>query len=410
MARLISGERQGRREVHDVSPFASAAVGGKMRYPAAEFRCLACGHEEYRMSSREIGDLALGECPRCRGDMAVVSREMPAQLVELLDAIGERFEISDFTADRVKLEVEVTARDVKGSFRELLRALEPKGYLAALRRKEGELKLLVMRLPRVGKENVLVNVALLLATIATTFLAGYYLFGRASHAGLFSAAIMLMLGAHELGHKIAAWRNRVQATMPYFIPGPSLLGTFGAFIRVKSPIPTKEALVEMGVSGPAFGFLVALPITFVGLMLSKPQAEAAPLPLIPIAFALLQRVAFGYLPAGVDLNPLAFAGWVIMVVTMFNLIPAGQLDGGHVARGLLDREKHRQLSVMLGFCLLFMGFIWPAFLIWGLLILFLFRGYHAGALDDVSELSGGHRGLAAVALAMFLLCLPLPVR
>lgn len=381
-----------------------------MRYPAAEFKCLACGHAEYRMSSREIGDLALGECPKCGGDMAVVSREAPEQLVDLLEAIGERFEIADFTADGARLEAEVTSRDVKGSFRELLHALEQRGYLAALRRKDGELRLLVARRPPAGKENVLVNLALLLATIAATFLAGYFLFGRPSHAGLFSAAIMLTLGAHELGHKIAAWRNRVEATMPYFIPGPSLLGTFGAFIRVKSPIPTKEALVEMGASGPAFGFLVALPITFIGLMLSKPEPEASPLILTPIAFALLQRLAFGYLPTGVDLNPLAFAGWVIMVVTMFNLMPAGQLDGGHVARGLLDREKHRQLSVMLGLCLLLLGFIWPAFLIWGLLILLLFRGYHGGALDDVSELSNSHKGLAAGALVIFLLCLPLPVR
>ncbi|MCS7131704.1 MAG: site-2 protease family protein [Hadesarchaea archaeon] len=381
-----------------------------MGYPAAEFKCLACGHAEYRMSSRGIGELVLGECPKCGGDMAVISRELPAQLEELLNAVGERFEISDFTSDGARLEVEVAARDVKGSFRQLLRALEQKGYLAALRKKEGELRLLVMRRPRVGKENVLVNLALLLVTIVTTFLAGYFLFGRASHAWLFSAAIMLTLGAHELGHKIAAWRNRVEATMPYFIPGPSLLGTFGAFIRVKSPIPTKEALVEMGASGPALGFLVALPITFVGLMLSEPDPEAAPLLLTPIAFALLQRLAFGYLPAGVDLNPLAFAGWVVMVVTMFNLMPAGQLDGGHVARGLLDRERHRQLSVLLGLCLLLLGFIWPAFLIWGLLILFLFRGYHAGALDDVSELSSSHKGLAAGALVIFLLCLPLPVR
>ncbi|MDI6819792.1 MAG: hypothetical protein QMC89_02660 [Candidatus Hodarchaeaceae archaeon] len=384
-----------------------------MKPPVVKLECLACGNVEYRMSRRPIGDLALGECSRCGGDMAVVAMEMPLQLSEVGAIVGEHFDVSDFAVTGERMEFEVSSADTKTSFRGLLRAIQPKGYLAALREQEGELRLLVAKRPPAGRENVLVNIALLLATIGATFGAGYFvIFDRYTmYASLFSAAIMLMLGAHELGHKISAWRHGIEATMPYFIPGPNILGTFGAFIKIKSPIPTKEALVEMGASGPIFGFLVALPITFVGLTLSRPDPEAAPLLVTPLIFAALQLLAFGHVPVGIKLNPLAFAGWVIMVITMLNLLPAGQLDGGHVARGLLGKEGHYRLSRLLGFALLISGLFYIEFplWIWGLLILILFRGYHMGALDDVSILSGRQKLLAVAAFAIFLLCIPLPL-
>jgi len=379
-----------------------------MKRPVAKLECLACRYADYRMSARAIGDLALGECPKCGGDMAVVAKELPPRLSEVEVLVSKHFGVSDFHLTESRMEFEVSAPDTKNSFVGLLHDLKPKGYMAALREREGELRLLVARSPRIKEEKVVMNILLLFVTLASTFLAGYYFIfdENALYAGMFSATIMLVLGAHELGHKIAAWRHDVAATMPYFIPAPTGLGTFGAFIKIKSPIPTKEALVEMGASGPIFGFLVALPITLVGLRFSTPEGTS--LPITPLLFAILQLLTFGHIPSGLKLNPLAFAGWVVMVVTMFNLMPAGQLDGGHVARGLLNAERHYKLSRMLSLALILVGFINPLFLMWGLLTFILFRGYHVGALDDVSELSRRQKSLAAAAFMIFLLCFPLP--
>jgi Zn-dependent protease len=342
--------------------------------------------------------------------MAVVAKEMPQRLSEVEELVSKYFDVVDFHLTEGRMEFEVSTQDTKSSFAGLLHDLKPKGYMAALREREGELRLLVAASPQIKEENVIINILLIFATLASTFLASYYFIfdGNALYAGLFSATIMLILGAHELGHKIAAWRHDVAATMPYFIPAPTELGTLGAFIKIKSPIPTKEALVEMGASGPILGFLVALPITIVGLRFSSPDPESTSMFITPLLFAILQLLTFGQIPAGLKLNPLAFAGLVAMVVTMFNLMPVGQLDGGHVARGLLDAERHHKLSRMLSLALILIGFINPAFLIWGLLTFILFGGYHMGALDDVSGLGRRQKLLAVAAFAIFILCFPLP--
>ncbi len=381
--------------------------------PVAKFECPSCRYSDYRMSTREIGELALNECPKCGKDLKVVAREPPKWLAEPLGLVAKHFEISDFAASKDRVELEVAARDSKRSFRSLLDSAKRKGYLPVMRGREGELRLMMMKYPRISRGNVAVNLILLGATFLTTFAAGYFLIfgGEVLYAALFSAAIMLMLGAHELGHKIAAWRNGVESTLPYFIPAPTILGTLGAVIRIKSPIPTKEALVEMGAYGPLFGFLVALPLTTIGLMLSKPDPGGFSLWFTPAIFAVLQILTFGHVPTGMQINPLAFAGWVMLLVTMFNLLPAGQLDGGHVARGLMGRERHYGVTRMLGFGLLIFGFFFPQLPLWifGLLILLLFRGYHIGALDDVSKLSKRQKWLAAGTFIVFLLCMPIPM-
>lgn len=387
------------------------------KLPVAKFECLSCKYSEYQMSTREVGELAPNECPKCGKNLKVVAKESPKWLAELLELVAKHFEISDFVTSKDRIELEATARNPKQSFRSLLDAAKQKGYLPVMREREGELRLMMMRYPRVGQGRIIINLLLLGATFLTTFAAGYFLlssyfliFDRTLSAVLFSGAIMLMLGAHELGHKIAAWRNGVESTLPYFIPAPFFLGTFGAVIKIKSPIPTKEALVEMGASGPLFGFLVALPLTAVGLMLSKPDGGTF-LWFTPAIFAVLQVLTFGYVPTAMSINPLAFAGWVVLLVTMFNLLPAGQLDGGHIARGLMGRERHYELTRMLGFSLLLFGLFFPELPLWifGFLILLLFRRYHAGALDDVSKLSKHQKWLAVAAFVVFLLCMPVPM-
>ncbi len=379
------------------------------KLPVAKFECLKCKHSDYRMSAQEVGELVPSECPRCGKDMKVVAREPPKWLAELLALVAKHFEISDFVTSKDQIELEVAAPDSKRSFRSLLDATKRKGFLPVMRGREGELRLIVMRYPRISRGNIAINLLLLGATFLTTFAAGYFWIfdGKTLYAALFSGTIMLMLGAHELGHKIAAWRNGVESTLPYFIPAPTMLGTLGAVIRIKSPIPTKEALVEMGASGPLFGFLVALPLVTIGLM----QNPAAPdFGFVPAIYAMLQLLTFGHMPVG-EPNPLAFAGWVVLLVTMFNLLPAGQLDGGHIARGLMSRGWHYGLTRVLGFSLLFSGLFIPGIPLWifGFLILLLFRGYHVGALDDVSKLSKRQKSLAAATFIVFLLCLPIPL-
>jgi hypothetical protein len=338
--------------------------------------------------------------------MAVVAKKLPPRLSEVEALVGKHFEITDFNITKDRAEFDILATDTKTSFARTLRDLRRRGYLAALREREGELKLFVARHPKPKKENVLINVLMLLATIGTTFGAGYYFGGNLTYAFLFSGSIMLILGAHELGHKIAAWRNGVETTHPYFIPmPPPFPGTLGAIIKIKSPIPTKKALVEMGASGPILGFLVAIPIVVVGLLMSTPLASAHfPLSFSPLLLGLLQLS----IPAS-GFHPFVLAGWLGMLVTMLNLTPAGQLDGGHVARGLIGPEQHYKLTRMLGFTFILFGLFVPFMLLWGLLILFLFRGFHMGALDDVSGISQRQKFLAISVWIIFLLCIPIPI-
>lgn len=379
-----------------------------MAKPKAKFECTKCGYASYRMSARPTGDIEHRGCPKCGSDMEITAvDEMPSRMAAVEKLVDKNFTIVDFDLDKDRMHFEVDTADTKASFKKLSRELRPKGYLAALRKRGEELVLTVAKSPRVKGSNPLINLGLIFATIATTFVSGYFfLFSRkAVDAALFSGGLLTILGAHEMGHKIAAWRNGVDATLPYFIPAPPYLGTFGALIKVKSPIPTKEALVEMGATGPLIGFMVALPVAILGLVLSKPTGGEFLLP-TPLIFVLLGYPVFGGVPAAPMLHPLALAGLIGMLVTWMNLIPAGQFDGGHVARGLLDAKRHYSLTRMLGFTLVFLGLFMPWLLLWGMIILLWFRGQHPGALDDVSELSRRQRYLALAAIAVFILCLP----
>jgi len=382
----------------------------KLERPIAKFQCRSCKYTAYHMSAREVGEIAHNACPKCGGNMEVISSgEMPKSLAKVEAAVSKNFNVIDFDISDDRMQFEVETDDTKNSFANVYHELSRHGYLAALRKRDSDLMLLVMKFPRIKKDNIWINVGLILATIATTFLAGYFWLteNNVFEAALFAGALLVILSSHEIGHKIAAWRNGVATTLPYYIPAPTFIGTFGAFIKVKSPIPTKEALVEMGATGPLLGFLFALPITVAGLMLSKPTGGEIYLPM-PISFALLGFAKFGTINYTLNLHPLAFAGLIGMFVTWLNLIPAGQLDGGHVARGMLNADQHYQLTKWIGIGLIVLGLFWLPLFMWGILILLLFRSPHMGALDDLSPLSRRQKLLAAAAFAVFILCLPIP--
>lgn len=380
--------------------------------PTRKFECSVCKNSDYRMSTRDVGEKTHDRCPRCGGLMEITGAKTPEWMSELLGLVSSSFEIEDFTATANRAEFEVSAPDTKRSFKDLLKDLKKHSYISAMRDTKDGPRLFVIKHPPARPSRVWINIVLFVATFFSTFMAGYFLlFGSLNYGLAFAAAIMLMLGTHELGHKISAWRNGIDATLPYFIPSPLGLGTFGAVISVKSPPPSKDALVEMGVAGPLAGFAIAVPLTIIGLLRSVPDPSGLNLSVSPLAFSIFQVGIFGHVPTALAIHPLALAGWVAMMLTMFNLIPAGQLDGGHVARAVMNRERHHSLTRTLGLGLLLSGFFAPQmpFWIWGFFIFLMFRNYHSGPLDDVSRISKRSKMLIIVSAVVFFLCIPIPV-
>jgi membrane-associated protease RseP (regulator of RpoE activity) len=193
----------------------------------------------------------------------------------------------------------------------------------------------------------------------------------------FSVTLMLILLSHELSHYFASKRHGVKATLPYFIPAPTIIGTFGAFIKMKSPIVTRKALVDIGASGPIAGFIISVAAAFIGLNLSEivPATQTSGTLNLgdSILFFSLSRIILGEIPSGWDvlLNPIAFAGWIGLFVTSINLIPVGQLDGGHIAYALMG-EKHIRLSMSLILVMILLGlFVWEGWFVWAALLMIL---------------------------------------
>jgi membrane-associated protease RseP (regulator of RpoE activity) len=225
-------------------------------------------------------------------------------------------------------------------------------------------------------------------------------------AGLpFSLTLLTILLAHEFGHYFASAYHGVNASLPYFLPSP-LMGTFGAFIRVRSPIFSKRALFDIGVSGPLAGFVFLLPALSVGLAFSKVipgiEHQGSLRFGIPGLQWLLERAIFPGVPASdIYLHPVARAAWVGMFATALNLLPIGQLDGGHILYSFFPR-RHRTISTVLCIVLLPLGRLWLGWLLWAGLLFWLGRR-HPGIYDS-TELGAGRGQLAGIALAVFVLC------
>jgi len=242
--------------------------------------------------------------------------------------------------------------------------------------------------------------------------------GRIVAAGwLYALCVFAILGSHELGHYLACRLYGIPATLPFFVPGPPPLGSFGAVIRIRGIIPNRKALFDVAAAGPIAGFAVALPVLIAGLL----RATPSPLPVDepgtvylgpPLLVALLQDRFF---PAGMvlDVRSLFGAGWVGMLVTSLNLFPVGQLDGGHAAYAL-SRRLHRWLArvtligllLLLAFQFVYLGQV-PAYLLWFLILLWM-RDRHPQLLDETTPLGPG-RKLVAVLLAIIFLASFIPV-
>jgi membrane-associated protease RseP (regulator of RpoE activity) len=185
----------------------------------------------------------------------------------------------------------------------------------------------------------------------------------------FSASLLGILLAHEMGHFVYAVRNRVYATLPFFLPAPTPIGTFGAFIQIKSLFRSRRALFDIGIAGPIAGFIVAVPLTMVGLLLSRPLPVGTPA--MEIGYPLIFHVIHWLLPVreglhGLLLHPVAIAAWTGMLATALNLIPGGQLDGGHIVYGLRPAAHAPVTRAAILVMLPLAYFFWSGWIFWGL--------------------------------------------
>jgi len=235
----------------------------------------------------------------------------------------------------------------------------------------------------------------------------------------FALTLMTILLGHEFSHYFASRKHNTKATLPYFIPAPpliSIIGTFGAFIKMKSPIVTRKALIDIGASGPIVGFIISVIVSIVGLSLSKVVAiretEGALRLGDSLLFSFLSNISLNYQTGSQDilLHPVAFAGWIGLFVTSLNLIPVGQLDGGHIAYALLG-EKHVYLSKLLVLVMVPLGLLlWAGWAIWAVLLLILGLR-HPPVLYREASLDPKRRFIGWLALVIFVLTfIPVPFK
>jgi membrane-associated protease RseP (regulator of RpoE activity) len=332
-----------------------------------------------------------------------------------------------------------------------LQRASPEGAVPHLQEDERHGAVIVVR-PKSVEESALersgfpwMNVLLFAATVLTTTFAG------AAHQGVdllrspeqfavglpYALGLLMILGVHELGHYFAARWHGIHVTMPYFIPVPFALGTFGAFIQMKSPAENRRALFDVAVAGPLAGLVVAIPLLLIGLQsstvvrgqvvggrLTTPEEPASQedteppvvvggtsvgssLLLVLLAkLALPDALRYGCL---LQFSPLAFAGWLGLFITGLNLMPIGQLDGGHTVRALFGHRVGSAISNVALWSLLFLGlFVWRGLLTWAIIAFFM-AGQPTPPLNDLTPLTVGRRWLGYLTLGLLLLIMvPLP--
>lgn len=363
---------------------------------------------------------------------------------QIEDAVSDLLAVQDITrgvpehrdAIRLRGTLQVPSERAYPKIAARLRAL---GYTAMLRHDEetglDELLALPGTMPEYDRPQLWIHLLLFGLTVLTTLYVGAGmsearpaddLWWPLSHFWMgwpFALSLLSILLAHELGHYFMSRHHRVAASLPYFVPLPipdflgNVLGTMGAVIRMKAPITNRRVMLDIGSAGPLAGLVVAIPVLFLGLSMSQIQ----PLPLDQaytmegnsLLYLLLKYAVFGrWLPAGgvdVFIHPVAFAGWAGLLVTSLNLIPAGQLDGGHVLYSLAGTRAQRLtwpiILVLVGLGLV----VWPGWFLWAVLV-FLFGQGHPGPLDRITRLDARRKVLAVVVLLVLVLTFtPLPL-
>jgi len=377
--------------------------------------CEKCGYKEYLIAEQKSYD----RCPACKS--IVIGQELneiPSALDELIAIAKENFSFGNIQTDKYSVIFE--ARELFKKPEEIISAFEKINFYPFIRKDKEKLYVLLRSAPPKKEFAYRKNLILFFLTIISTTIAGYLMSlphvqnGFMSNPWIgavsFSFSIMAILGTHEMGHFLTARKNGVDATLPYFIPSPFMLGTMGAVINIRSFIPTKRSAIELGLSGPLAGILVAIPFTIVGILIS---------PIVPITLfgegsiflgePILFKLIAGSLVKVTEgnslyLHPVAFAGWTGIFVTMLNLIPVGQLDGGHVARAVLGPKYHRYLSFIVSMSLFFLGLVsWAGWSLWGIIGLYLSYRGHPGSMDEITPIDGKHWIMVGIAILLFVL-------
>ncbi len=319
------------------------------------------------------------------------------------------------------------ARDDESVYDALRERFKRLGYTLILRHEDGNDIVVAQRgLLPIARFNPLINIALLAATLLTTLFAGASFAGVEPMAALravwvrgdwlrlvealmagapFAFTLLFILGVHEMGHYLAGRLHGVQVSLPYFIPVPFGLGTFGAFIQMKSPVENRKALFDVGVAGPLAGFAVAVPLMIIGLLFS--QVVPASVGEARMGASLLVRGLLEiFVPhaanEAVRLSPIAIAAWFGLLVTAINLLPMGQLDGGHIAYAVLGKSA-RALSMVTFMGAIILGFTaWSGWWTWALFAL-LTGLSHVKPLNDITPLDWPRRLVGLMTLGVFFL-------
>ena len=360
----------------------------------------------------------------------------PVDVDWLKSEVGKQFPFYDTRIHEgtVVFFIRVDEQTLEDNFNQLRQRLGERGFIPLLRYEGGEHRIYIIQKPKRRQKPLWTNLTLLIATVITTILTGSLLHIGASDlwsvsnvalvfapenllygAVFFSLPLMSILLIHEMGHYFISKRHGIATSLPYFLPIPPILpgfniGTFGALISSSDPMPNKKALFDVGISGPLAGFLVAIPVTIIGIVTSElveisEVTSGEPILGTSLLFLLLVDV-LRVIPEGftINLNAIAFAGWIGLLITSINLLPAGQLDGGHIFRAVLG-EKQKYAGWIAVFIMIFTG--WTFFAI---IIVFVMGMMHPPPLNDDSALDIKRKLLFFVALAILLLCfIPFPI-
>lgn len=362
-------------------------------------------------------------------------QEMKVQkeIEDLKRKVSRFFSVYDVRVglDALAFYLRVNEDMLEENFENLRNLLKP-NYIPMLTYEGGEHILFVMKKPRMKYRGTRVNLVLLILTIITTTISGSLLWTSydAAIAGIavseingmevfnpanllfgaifFSIPLLLILGTHETGHYLMAKKHGVAASLPFFIPMIPPLGTLGAVISMREPIPNKKALIDIGAAGPIAGLIIAIPVTIAGLILTgvynapvQPNEPGGMMlfnPLILIGLSNLIPIESDVLA-----HPTFFAGWVGILVTALNLLPAGQLDGGHIVRALFG-EKTRYIGIATVVIMFFLGFVFNYFGYVFLIVIIMVLGgglSHPPPLNDVTKLDRKRIMVGVLALIIF---------
>ncbi len=353
--------------------------------------------------------------------------------------VASQFQVKDAFLDPYGIPtILVAAEPTREKFKNIVEQLRSQSLLGAIRAMGDTLTIKVFQKTKIKPSRRAINLGLFIATVVSVTVAGYLLWTGALggtlleqynqiispgaspylEAAAFAIGLLAIVGLHEFGHKAATRHHHLDATLPYFIPGPPPIGTFGALIALKGPPANRDQLFDLGLSGPVVGFVVTIIVTMLAMLFGPPLTQtkvdqlnawsaacncAGGFPASPLLIVLLGNLTT-YINPNVLLEPqLAFAAQVGALLTFLNIVPAWQLDGGHISRAVLGPDGHR-IATYIGLGILLIAGFWPFALLVLVMMGFSGRGFRGvEPLDDVSPVSNSRKILYLLGIAMLVL-------